>query len=207
MRACELHLYRYRFAPSRDALIIPNGAISFPMQLSLFKACSKCGQSKAVTQFKWRGNRFDSWCKQCYRDNSNQFNKDNADLHRHQSNQYYLNHRGERMDYQRQYTKEHPDQHARWARSWRKRNPEALRVAQHRRRAIKSQSQGTFTIEQFREMCARYGNVCLKCKQPKTLTPDHVIPLSKGGSNSIENIQPLCRSCNQSKGTKSIDYR
>lgn len=36
------------------------------------------------------------------------------------------------------------------------------------------------------------------------LTVDHIIPKSKGGSNELDNLQPMCYACNHKKGNKII---
>ncbi len=50
-----------------------------------------------------------------------------------------------------------------------------------------------------------YDYKCAYCKTPSPrLQKDHVIPVSKGGSDEISNIVPACSYCNASKGNR--DY-
>ncbi|MHB8188944.1 MAG: HNH endonuclease [Ferrimicrobium sp.] len=44
--------------------------------------------------------------------------------------------------------------------------------------------------------------VCERCGSESDLTVDHIIPLARGGSHDIDNLQTLCRSCNSSKGKR-----
>jgi 5-methylcytosine-specific restriction endonuclease McrA len=91
---------------------------------------------------------------------------------------------------------------------WRRENPQKMAVQLARRRARKLDAEGDFTVEEFEALCEKYGNACLRCGDREVLlTPDHVVPLSLGGSNLTENIQPLCSNCNSWKNVKVIDYR
>jgi 5-methylcytosine-specific restriction endonuclease McrA len=94
-------------------------------------------------------------------------------------------------------------------REWRRANydPAQNAVQGNKRRAM-LKAGGTFTKDEWLSLCEAYGMVCIKPDCDNTdLTVDHVVPLSNGGTNTIDNIQPLCKSCNSSKGAKTIDYR
>jgi HNH endonuclease len=121
------------------------------------------------------------------------------------------------------WVKEHIDRRRAVARGWVYRNKEKLsvygkeyrRVNRERliaktqtRRTRKKGNGGSFTVQQWNELCAKYGYRCLACKKTGVkLSVDHVIPVAFGGSSDISNIQPLCLPCNMSKGVQVIDYR
>lgn len=67
------------------------------------------------------------------------------------------------------------------------------------RKKLKGRLVKFHTEKEWRECLERYGNRCAKCGVRQQLTRDHIIPLSKEGGDEIENIQPLCISCNSSK--------
>lgn len=49
-----------------------------------------------------------------------------------------------------------------------------------------------------------YDHHCAYCgKTSHQLSPDHVIPLSKGGHNTLGNVVPACRTCNIRKGART----
>jgi len=49
---------------------------------------------------------------------------------------------------------------------------------------------------------ARDAGQCRACGSTRELHFDHVIPISRGGANTVANIQLLCGGCNRAKGAK-----
>jgi 5-methylcytosine-specific restriction endonuclease McrA len=98
------------------------------------------------------------------------------------------------------------------SKKWAEENAERMRIAKannrRKRRAAKYASGDHFTAQEFKALCSAYGYVCMCCGVTgRRLEADHVIPLTKGGSDDICNFQPLCGECNRRRFTAIIDYR
>lgn len=53
-----------------------------------------------------------------------------------------------------------------------------------------------------REVWQRDGGKCVECETKERLCFDHIVPFSRGGSNTVRNLQLLCERCNGSKGNR-----
>lgn len=77
------------------------------------------------------------------------------------------------------------------------------------RRLAKARSIGTHTQEEWAALIEVCGQECVRCHTTDQPGPvkDHIQPIYQGGSDSIHNLQPVCRRCNSSKGAEAVDYR
>lgn len=78
-----------------------------------------------------------------------------------------------------------------------------------RRERLKQAKQiATHTKEEWEKMKYFFNNTCVKCgNKDRKIVKDHITPIYQGGSDGIDNLQPLCNSCNSSKGADNTDYR
>lgn len=87
---------------------------------------------------------------------------------------------------------------------WAKDNPQKCVESVRRRRIRKAGIIGVaHTLAQWEFIKEKQGYLCYYCGKRKKLTRDHIIPVMKGGSDSMENIIGACRGCNSKKGIKS----
>jgi len=99
-----------------------------------------------------------------------------------------------------------PDKYRRRARVYQKAHPDEIRYRLSRYRARRQKADGEHTLTAWLDKVAFHGWRCHYCHSelvPSTVTKDHVIPLSRGGSDWASNLVPSCRSCNSRKRTAS----
>lgn len=89
--------------------------------------------------------------------------------------------------------------------AWLSAHPEIRRRNQSKRRAIIKGAEATLTRGEWNEILVVFAGMCFYDCGRKWETFEHLIPLSKGGNHSKENVVPACKPCNFSKGSKDPD--
>lgn len=192
------------------------------------KFCNKCKTWKPVSEFYKQRDKPDGYASRCKLCNHAK-NREWRDKHIEEQRERVRKWQKENPDKIRAWQKANRDKVIRAVRKWRIGNPEKVcknllnwignnkerwlelgRMGSKNYKARKKGSKGKYTIEEWQELKEFYNHTCLCCgrKEPEIkLEPDHIVPLIDHGSNTIDNIQPLCRSCNAKKNKKTIDYR
>lgn len=97
-----------------------------------------------------------------------------------------------------------------YGKKWIEENRDYKNYLNLRRYALKKNAKGFHTYKQWESLKIIYNKTCPCCKKQEPeiiLTQDHIMPLSKGGSDNIENIQPLCKKCNSIKNARYKKYK
>jgi len=165
------------------------------------KICASCNQKLPLKEFwKSKSNKdgYQSYCKSCmykWKDN----NKSKVNLHKHKYNisdnnkivqkKYYLNNKEYISDY------------------WKtEKGKFVLKISKLKRKGIRH----SFTYKEWMNKIKETNGVCPNCGENVgiyNLTLDHIIPINSvpiGTYYSLKEVQPLCKSCNSSKGDKII---
>lgn len=171
--------------------------------------CSTCGQlfKKRTDHVKPSANYCSHGCCQMARRKEDARWRDPEQIKAYMS-EYSKSHREDLNRLSREWVQANREKRLQIQADYRETHKDEIVALSHNRRSKKKQ--GTFTGEDWGLMKQFYNYTCLCCgkSEPEIkLTLDHIQPLAFDGVHELDNIQPLCFSCNSSKGTKTIDYR
>lgn len=190
------------------------------------RVCSQCGAMKEDSEYRpSRGVCRD--CEARYRASHaddakvrwQKWSRENPQRNRAKSRRHYKRHQTEEVARARDIRAADPEKSVATVRKWQQANPEAHKRLSQRRRAREAGAEGDYTVEEWEALKARYEYTCLWCRRREPeirLSPDHIVPLAKGGTSWIDNIQPLCAvvmqdgrrtGCQYLKNAKAFDLR
>lgn len=172
----------------------------------LFRRCAACNEIKPLEAYDksnakgYRGIR--SYCKDC----RIKERKSNKQYRQKYAKRYYAKNKEKFSEYSKKNWKKYYDDNKKrisdYKSAWRKENLSIHASHEAKRRTLKNIN-GSFLVLP-KELKRLNSSPCFFCGSHKGIAIDHIIPISRGGSHSIGNLQPLCQSCNSSKGSLFI---
>jgi len=161
------------------------------------KKCTKCGENKALIEF-YKANtgrhNIRGDCKKCFGSQAKKYQQSDKGkkAHRKGNQKYEKSEKGKIA-------------HKRYDQSPLGKISRARRKS--RRRIQELNTRNDLTLLQWDQILRTQRNKCNHCGVnfgSKLPTKDHIIPVSRGGGLTKNNVQALCGSCNSSKGNKTV---
>ena len=175
------------------------------------KACTKCKEIKPLSEFwKEKGTKdgFKCWCKSCRNKLARKWRTKNKDRINKELRDWYKSNPGKNKEYHDKWIVDNVEKTKENSKRYKSNNKDKVRENDRNRRARIKKSKGIITKEEWSAVLEKHGNKCLCCGRTDVkMTMDHVKPIFIGGSHTVDNVQPLCLSCNSKKHIKHIDYR
>ena len=185
------------------------------------KRCPKCSETKSRAAFSRDRSRLDGlscYCKACKAAHWDQ----NRERFLAQQAEWRANHPERVVAWQAAYYAQHIEYYAARALVYRENNRERIAAQkavyraghlslhaahQRNRRARKLGAGGSHTAEQLTDLRQEQQDLCVYCWGPLGESPhvDHMIPLARGGSDSIDNLVWACAPCNLKKHAKTAE--
>lgn len=159
--------------------------------------CTKCGQSKPATTEYFGTSELGryglrSQCKGCCNKAAREWGKANP---------------GVQAQRTRKWRAANLEQRSLYLRAYRRANPDIIRMISRRCRARQFGAEGTHTIEDVKRQYEAQDGKCYYCGAVvgDTYHVDHIVPLSRGGTDNPDNLAISCPLCNQRKGDRTPD--
>ena len=142
--------------------------------------------------------------KEQKRKNNRAYDARNRERNRARRRAYRVANAEREAEYSRNYYIKNKEIMADRQRAYLAKNPEKARQRVSIRRARRLQAEGAYTIADVQAQYERQKGRCYWCnvKVGNTYDVDHIVPLSRGGTDWPENIVIACPSCNRSRGDK-----
>lgn len=190
------------------------------------KECNKCNVIKSIKNFSKDISKKDGhrpFCKECETNRVSKYYKENKEALKNYQKEYYEENKeyilkrnsewqNENIEKIREYNKlyyKHNADHIKTKTKEYLRTPKGRavdRASYHKREALKKQSISTMTARDWNNVFAHFDYACAYCGSQVDIQQDHVVPLSRGGHYTTQNIIPACKGCNSSKRANDMEY-
>jgi hypothetical protein len=177
------------------------------------KKCPRCSTEKELSEFHNASGARDGkqgHCKACKAQLGKvyELKRDKAKKKQYGKNEWQSKKNNPKyIEYRKKWIEDNKDDIAQKSKEYRDKNRILLLPHRSNQRAKKRGIEGKISMHEWKAALNLTNFMCIACEESVADSIDHVVSFTNGGTNTYDNIQPMCLRCNLKKGTKEVDFR